>query len=376
MKITALFCVAASAKYLSVPLTKKLPSWTKENIQERKVTVGYTEGTPTSIVINDFQDSQYFGPISMGTPPQTMEVIYDTGSSNLWLPDKKKALSTHSIYDHAKSSSYEANGTIFKIQYGSGPVSGFYSADTLHLGSFDVEKYTFAEVNDTKGLGAAYSIGKFDGICGFGWGGISVDHVQTPVEALVASGHLDAPVFAFFLGSGGAKGELLLGGVNPDHYTGDFAIVPVQESVPGVFGYWEVKLDGIQVNNQSMTTATKAIIDSGTSLLACPKSDIKAYAAAVGAHPVLPIPPFNREYTLDCDSPGPDLDITLGGKVYTLKKGDYVIKDGTECLFAMTGLDVPAPAGPLYILGDVFMRAYYVKFDVGNKQIGIATIKK
>jgi hypothetical protein len=343
---------------------------------ERKAVVGYTEGTPTSIAINDFQDAQYFGSISMGTPPQSMEVIYDTGSSNLWLPNKKKSFSSHKIYDHTKSSTYAANGTIFKIQYGSGPVSGFYSADTLHLGEFDVPKYTFAEVNDTKGLGASYAIGKFDGICGMGWGGISVDGVQTPLEALVATGKLDAPVFAFFLGSGGSTGELLLGGVNPDHYTGDFSYVPVQDTVPGKQGYWEVKLDGITVNNQSMTTATKAIIDSGTSLLACPKEDIKKYAEAVGAKTVLPIPPFNREYTLDCDSPGPDLDITLGGKVYTLKKEDYVLKDGTECLFAMTGLDVPAPAGPLYILGDVFMRAHYVKFDVGNKQLGFATIKK
>merc|ERR1719281_1799079 len=99
-----------------------------------------------------------------------------------------------------------------------------------------------------------------------------------------------------------------------------------------------------------MTTVTKAIVDSGTSLLAAPKADIAKIAKAVGAHTVLPIPPFNREYMINCTSPGPDIDIHIGGQVYT------ITKDGPECLFAMTGLDVPAPAGPLYILGDVFMR--------------------
>ena len=58
-------------------------------------------------------------------------------------------------------------------------------------------------------------VGKFDGICGMGWDDISVDHVKTPVRALVDSKKLDSNVFAFHLGTGGAAGELTLGGVNP-----------------------------------------------------------------------------------------------------------------------------------------------------------------
>jgi len=255
-------------------------------------------------------------------------------------------------------------------------VSGYYSKDTIHLGDIDITDYTFAEVNNTKGLGPAWLAGHFDGICGMGWDDISVDHVKTPLRALVDSKKLAANAFAFYLGSGGAKGELVLGGVDPAHYTGDFSYVPVIETAPGKWGYWALAMDDAKVGGKSVTSVRKAIVDSGTSLLAVPTADIKKIADAVGAKQVLPIPPFNKEYTIDCNTTGPDIEFVIAGKSYTLKKADYVLNESGQCLLGFTGLDVPAPAGPLYILGDPFMRAFYVKFDVDNKQLGFAQIVK
>jgi len=177
------------------------------------------------------------------------------------------------------------------------------------------------------------------------------------------------------LGSGGAAGELVLGGVDPAHYTGDFTTVPVIDTVPGKTGYWALAMDDAKIGGNSVTSVRKAIVDSGTSLLAVPTA-MKKIADAVGAKQVLPIPPFNREYTIDCNSAGPDIEFVLGGKSYVLKKADYVLNEEGQCLLGFTGLDVPAPAGPLYILGDVFMRAHYVKFDVDNKQLGFAQYPK
>merc|ERR1712014_326118 len=156
------------------------------------------------------------------------------------------------------------------MAYGSGPVAGFYSKDTVTMGAIAVSDYTFAEVNNTKGLGTMWLVGKLDGICGMGWDDISVDHVETPLRALVNSGKLQERVFAFYLGSGGAKGELVLGGVDPDHYTGDFAYTPVIDSAPGKVGYWAHKMDDFKVGGKSVTSVRKAIVDSGTSLLAAP----------------------------------------------------------------------------------------------------------
>merc|ERR1711966_531339 len=245
-------------------------------------------------------------------------------------------------YDSSKSSTYVKNGTEFKIMYGSGPVSGIWSDDTVTMGGLTVKKQAFAGVENAGGLGLAYGIGKFDGILGLGWDSISVDGVETPFHNLVDAGELAEPVFAFYLGNQ-KDGTLVLGGTDKSHYTGDFSYVPLKAE-----DYWHISLDGVKMNGASQSSCTSAIVDSGTSLLAGPKDDVAKIAKLAGATLIM-------------------------GKDYTMKKEDYVIQSGSVCLFGMMGIDVPAPRGPLWILGDIFMRKYYTVFDWGNKRIGFAT---
>lgn len=352
----------ASADIVRVPLKKTVSTY-QETQEAIHLSASRYEASPSDVVIHDYMNAQYYGEITVGSPGQTETVIFDTGSANLWVPNTKPWFTSHKVYNHAKSSTYKSNGTQFKIMYGSGPVSGFYSSDVVTIGEMTLKGYTFAEVTDFSGLGLGYRFGKFDGILGLGWDSISVDGVPTPMKALVDGKQLDEPVFAFYLGNN-QPGELVFGGVDKKHYTGDFNFVPLSSE-----SYWEIALDGVKLGSDSVSSTKSAIVDSGTSLLAGPTAEIKAIAEKLGATSVL-----GKEWTVDCSKPLPDMTFTLGGKDYVLKKDDLILQQsGNSCILGMLGMDVPAPRGPLWILGDVFMRKFYVQFDWGNKRMGFAT---
>lgn len=320
------------------------------------------------VPVHDYQNAQYYGPISVGNPPQEFNMIFDTGSSNLWIPSAScKNCGSHPTYDSSQSSTYQKNGTEFAIQYGSGPVSGFLSSDAVTLGDMTLKKSTFAEITDTSGLGLAYKLGKFDGILGLAFKNISIDGITPVFIDMVEQGIVDESVFAFYLSSDeSVDGEMDIGGIDKDKYTGDIKWTPVTEMT-----YWTTKLDAFSINGESVSDCSKAILDTGTSLLAGPVKDVKKIASMVGAKPMLLNP---AEYKVDCDKLDsmPNLDFTMAGNTFTLEPKDYVINSGGVCLFGMMGIDVPAPGGPLWILGDVFIRRYYTVFDYGNLRMGFA----
>merc|ERR1712151_441429 len=106
------------------------------------------------------------------------------------------------------------------------------------------------------------------------------------------------------------------------------------------------------------------------SLMAGPTAVVKSIAKSLGATGIL-----GKEYIIGCNKKF-DVAWTIDGKDYSFTNDDMNIADGPLCIFGMMPIDIPAPRGPLWILGDIFMRKYYTKFDVAQERVGFATAVK
>eukprot|EP00735_Rhodelphis_limneticus_P009069 TRINITY_DN2519_c0_g1::TRINITY_DN2519_c0_g1_i1::g.19236::m.19236 TRINITY_DN2519_c0_g1::TRINITY_DN2519_c0_g1_i1::g.19236 ORF type:complete len:394 (+),score=73.07,sp/O93428/CATD_CHIHA/47.18/1e-125,Asp/PF00026.18/4.1e-116,TAXi_N/PF14543.1/2.5e-09,TAXi_C/PF14541.1/1.4e-05,A1_Propeptide/PF07966.7/0.00022,Asp_protease_2/PF13650.1/0.95,Asp_protease_2/PF13650.1/7.7 TRINITY_DN2519_c0_g1_i1:109-1290(+) len=328
------------------------------------------------VTLGDFMDSQYYGEVDVGTPPQKFKVIYDTGSSNLWVPSKScysLACLLHHKYDHGKSHSYQSNGTKMAIQYGSGSCEGFLSKDIVSLAGLQIKDQVFGEV--TKEPGLAFVAGKFDGILGLAFPAISVDGVTPVFNNMVDQKLIKDQIFSFWLARGGSTqqgGIITFGGVDPELYTGDIHYVQLSSKT-----YWQFTADDMKINGESVANGKfEAIADTGTSLITGPSHLIVELNKKLGAD----VSPLGTA-TVDCSkrSAMPEIEFVLNGKTFTLSSDDYIIEakmfGKSQCISGFMGLDMPS-GRELWILGDVFIGKYYTVFDMENSRVGFATSKQ
>ncbi|KAJ2309483.1 aspartic proteinase precursor [Coemansia sp. RSA 2611] len=337
--------------------------------QEQIVPLNADGSASYGVPISNFMNAQYYGEIDIGTPAQTFKVVFDTGSSNLWVPSTECssiACFFHAKYDHSQSSSYKANGTEFAIRYGSGSLEGYLSQDTLNVGGIEVAGQQFAEA--TKEPGLTFAFGRFDGIFGLGYDTISVQRVVPPLYHMVNRKLIDEPVFSFYLSDTnkqGDEGEMVLGGVNQDHFEGDLQWANVRRK-----GYWEVDLEKVQFGDEEIELDNVgAAIDTGSSLLVLPTMLSDLINKQIGAKKN-----FAGQYVVDCDKVAslPPFTMQFGGKKYSLDAEDYILNLQGQCMSGFMGMDIPEPLGPIWIIGDVFLRKFYTVYDLGKDRVGFA----
>ncbi|KAK2969684.1 hypothetical protein RJ640_025861, partial [Escallonia rubra] len=227
------------------------------------------------VYLKNFMDTQYYGEIVIGSPPQHFTVVFDTGSSDFWVPSAKCYFSVSSTeykvlqhifhgiiitiehnfmqiacYMHSKyramlSATYTKIGKSCKINYGFGSIHGFFSQDNTRLGDIVIRDQVFVEA--TREVSFAFLLARFDGILGLGFQENAVGTVAPVWYNMVQQGLVSKQIFSFWLNrdpKSKVGGEIIFGGVDVSHFKGEHAYVPVSQN-----GYWQARKRTIEVDD-------------------------------------------------------------------------------------------------------------------------------
>ncbi|RIA93908.1 aspartic peptidase domain-containing protein [Glomus cerebriforme] len=342
-----------------------------QNIKSRRR--HYRRANQETTVMQDEQnDLSYFGQITVGN--QNFNVILDTGSSNLFVPNKgctSLTCKNHNVFDPAKSPTFKPEGNPWKIQYGIGSASGITGIDNVQIGTFIAQNQIFGLANLISDDNAQHIP---DGILGLAFDNLNTMDKNAPtlVSTLINQNVMN-PIFSFHFSRAADvndQGTFTLGGVDQTKFTGNINYNPVI-ATPAIktIGLWTINLDDVVVNDQPIGfTGRSAIIDSGTSNIILPNAD----AAIV--HQQIPgsqFVPDASAYVIPCDTTTV-VSFKFGGINYAIQPKDLILVplDQNNCVSTLLPI---LDLGPTtWLIGIPFLKNVYSVFDVANKNIGFA----
>jgi len=188
---------------------------------------------------------------------------------------------------------------------------------------------------------------------------ISADSVVPVFYNMVSQKVVQSGEFAFWLSpdDNEAGSVLNIGGTDPTYYTGTVQKHDIFLWFLGLEWY-TIVFESFYVSGSRSGECVpfcRAILDTGTSLIVGPTAGANALIGSIGTVN----PDCSNVNTLPTISVG-----MFGGYNYPLTPAQYVIKlpdnnGKMTCQLGIAGSD----GLPFWILGDVFIRAYYTVFD-------------
>ncbi|KAJ9151753.1 Endothiapepsin [Pleurostoma richardsiae] len=364
-----------------VPLPKHLEAAFNNGVFVSKRATGsaaaLSDATPSG-----FGDVEYLTPVRIGTPPQELNLDFDTGSSDLWVFSTGLPISQttgQALYDASRSStSARLGSSTWRISYGDGSSSsGVVYTDAVTLGNLTVPRQAVEAASQVSNSFTSRTA--TDGLLGLGFKSINqvrpaaqntwFDNIRTS---------LDQPVFSVDL-KHLTTGSYDFGYIDTTKYKGTMTYVPVDSRN----GYWGFTSSGYQVGSGSFTSRSiQGIADTGTSLLFLPRATVGQayYDKVAGARFV------ESTYIFPCAASLPDLTFGVGTGRVTIP-GEYLRYDTVECTasaatcnslcggscstMCLGGLQDSSDLG-MNIFGDVALKAAYVVFDAGSNRLGWA----
>ncbi|KAJ9612203.1 hypothetical protein H2200_003800 [Cladophialophora chaetospira] len=357
-----------SPGYVAIPFTKRASSERVHTLSRRQF--------DTSLNLNSY--IHYDVDVQIGN--QSLTMVMDTGSYDIWMYDRQAHDPTHSstVANRSDLGYFRPSDMDF-----TSPPVGYYVADDFAIGGISANVIigvaTFAQRGRLPSgvLGLAPADGVF-GECS--------ERKKYPgyIDALVSQGSIEVGAFSIFLDKlSSRRGTIIFGGQDPSKYSGKLTAFPIAVR-PNESRTCELD---IQRPTISYTTNGQAhpvpssqnytvIFDTGTPLTFLPKKEFSTIASALGAAPIFS---GHFEHVVDCAYAGASggLAFTFSGSngstTISVPWKELVIPDkrlaAGSCRF---GLAPDSDSLDLYIFGDTFLRSAYVLYNYDEGSISLA----
>ncbi|KAF2264942.1 aspartic proteinase precursor [Lojkania enalia] len=345
------------------------------------------DGKEGEVTAQDRQnDAFYTCPVEIGTPAQTLNLDFDTGSSDLWVwsteldKQTKANAGNHNIFDPKKSRTFKKLiGSSWRIQYGDGSsASGDVGTDNVNLGGLVVQNQA---IELARKVSPQFTTSTSDGLLGLGFGNINTvkpRRVQTPVENMITQQDIEKgeELFTCYLGSWRDKDEDDQGhsfytfGYIDENVTKRSGAEPYYVPIDSSKGFWQFQSESATVNAKTIDRpGNTAIADTGTTLaLVDDNLCQEIYSQIPGSEYVSSQQAWLIPIGVPPDSL-PTITVAVGGRQIEIQKEDYGFAPVSDTM-QYGGIQSRGDLG-FDILGDVWLKAVYAIFDQGNKRLGV-----
>ncbi|KAJ3499295.1 hypothetical protein NLG97_g443 [Lecanicillium saksenae] len=311
-------------------------------------------------------DTEYLSLVDIGTPPQRVNLLFDSGSSDLWvfsseLPQDQ--VDGQRLFNPAKSRTASLlEGLTWHAEYADlSDAQGVVYNDVVTVGNLTVQNQA---VEVARKVSQDFvSDPESSGVMGLSFGyGNNVEPTQQNTWFNNILPNLTQGLFTANLHYK-ADGNYNFGYIDPDEHIGEMVYTPVDDT----YGSWMFNVSGYKIGNKSFQPQTLfSLADTGTTLLLLPEDITKSYYEDVeGAY----LDTKQPGWAFNCNAELPDFSFAVKNELFTIpgryiKRGPVRGRKG-KCKGAIQKSPREYP-----LFGCTALQVALVAFDIENVRIG------
>ncbi|CAE7315542.1 PGC [Symbiodinium sp. CCMP2592] len=371
--------------------------------------------------LEDLSSAEYVGVLGVGTsrnctknqtsrgevcasPAAELRVVFDTGSSDLWVASDLCTLGPCAFpkrhrfnRSHSRTFHQEAHPERFETEYGSGRLSGVLGFDDIFVGPFRVKSQSLGLISEESG--DAFAAFPIDGIVGLAFSALSVKTSIVPLlDHLVEERAMPKPEFAFYLHKDPSKGGAVIWGGGAERlglHNGEMMWFPIPEE-----RYWSLSLQGFRLGGeqdvldlllpqkpqrgdgpvffgQDRPKSAVLLVDSGTTFFTAPRrlfNKISEKVWPMNCDKIHTLPEFVFTVGTNLSNYSAVQEIRVPPSVYMIRNAFT-----GDCMPGIMNMEYGSHDRPFMILGEIFLRHYFSVFQKGapgDSWLGLAPARE